>query len=503
MLKVWSFITVSDVVVAIFGLFVFSSILQRVTKKGPMLWPMVGIIPTLFFQINEFYDWITDALIKAGGTFQFRGIWFGGAYGIVTVDPSTIEYMLKTNFKNFPKGKYYRERFSDLLGDGIFNADGDLWKEQRRVASSEMHSTKFLEYSRQMVVNLVHQKLLKVVNAKVGEIVDLQDIFLRFTFDNICSAAFGVNPGCLAIDLPVIQFARAFEQATEFTLFRFIVPPFVWKVMRFFKLGSEKRLKEASRVVHEFATKTVYDRRVEYYKLGSLDERSDLLSRLVEVDHEYNSFSDNFLKDFCISFILAGRDTSSVALAWFFWLVNKHLHVEKLILNELSMIRSGRNMDELVFTIDDMKKMEYLQAALSESLRLYPSVPINFKEVQEEDILPNGTLLRKGARVFYCIFSMARMEAIWGKDCKEFKPERWMKDGKFVDTNQYKYPVFNGGPRLCVGKKFAFLQMKMVVSSIMLRYKVGVVEGQCVVPKITTTLYMKNGLLVTFKPRLC
>ncbi|KAF8390536.1 hypothetical protein HHK36_025063 [Tetracentron sinense] len=507
----------SDVAVALMGLFICSSVLQRLTNKGPMLWPVMGILPSLFFHVSDLYNWVTKALIQCEGTFYYRGMWMGGAYGIMTVDPSNIEYMLKTRFKNFPKGKYYRERFCDLLGDGIFNADDGLWKEQRRAATSEMHSSRFVNYSLQTIQELVHQKLLKLVEklVKSNQSIDLQDVLLRFTFDNICTAAFGVDPGCLALDLPDVPFAKAFEEATEFTLFRFVLPPFVWKPMKFFGVGSEKKLKEAVQIVHKFAEKTVVDRRIECTKLGSLNMRSDLLSRLIEVEDpddelagkKINRYSNKFLKDFCISFILAGRDTSSVALAWFFWLIDEHPHVETCILREINEIiglRKSKNekFDDVVFTVDELKKMVYLQAALSESLRLYPSVPIDFKEVQEDDVFPDGTVVTKGARILYSIFSIARMEAIWGKDCKEFKPERWIKDGDFVSENQFKYAVFNAGPRLCVGKKFAYMQMKMVAASILLRYSVKVVEGHRIAPKMTTTLYMKNGLLVTFKPRV-
>ncbi|XP_010250974.1 PREDICTED: cytochrome P450 86B1-like [Nelumbo nucifera] len=511
----WLFaqVRVSDVAVALLGLFIFTALARRLTNKGPMLWPVLGIIPTLFFHINQLYDWGTQTLIKCGGTFHFRGMWMGGAHGIVTVNPSNIEYMLKTRFRNFPKGKYYRERFSDLLGDGIFNADDELWKEQRRAATSEMHSSRFVQYSLRTIQDLVHQKLLKLLNklAVSGDRVDVQDVFLRFTFDNICTAAFGVDPDCLAIDLPEVPFAKAFELATESTLFRFIVPPFVWKFMKLLGIGSEKKLKEAVQIVHKFGEKTVTGRRVELSKLGSLNDRSDLLSRLIEVEDPEQKgkkkFSDKFLEDFCISFILAGRDTSSVALTWFFWLLHKHPRVEERIIDEIKEIvgqrKSKKEKDEdVIFSIDELKKMVYLQAALSESLRLYPSVPMDFKEVQEDDVFPDGAFVKKGARVFYLIYSMGRMEDIWGKDCKEFKPERWMKNGELVSENQFKYAVFNAGPRLCVGKKFAYMQMKMVAASILLRFSVKVVEGQTIVPKLTTTLYMKNGLLVTFEPRL-
>ncbi|KAI8528110.1 hypothetical protein RHMOL_Rhmol12G0125700 [Rhododendron molle] len=473
---------------------------NKLTNKGPMLWPVMGIIPSLFFHFNHIHDWATKALIKTNGTFNYKGMWMGGSHGIITSDPLKIEYMLKTNFKNFPKGKYYRERFHDLLGDGIFNVDGESWKEQRKAAISELHATRFVEYSVQTVQALVHQKLLEVAEnvVKLGNCIDLQELLLRFTFDNICIAAFGINPGCLSTDFPEVAFAKAFEEATELTLIRFMVPSFVWKPIKFFQLGFEKRLKEAVRVVHDFAEKTVRDRRVELSKTGSLENKSDLLSRLMESGKGQNSrFTDKLLMDFCISFILAGRDTSSVALAWFFWLIDKNPQVENRILYELNGIinqRMGKKeVDTIVFTGEELKTMVYLEAAISEALRLYPPVPIDFKEVTIDDFFADGTFVKKGARVIYSLFSMARMESVWGKDCLEFKPERWIKNGKFVSENQFRYPVFNAGPRLCVGKNFAYMQMKMVAASVLLRYSVKVAEGQNAVPKVVQYCKMSQA----------
>ncbi|XVF02598.1 hypothetical protein REPUB_Repub04eG0188400 [Reevesia pubescens] len=506
-----SHLTFWDVAIALLGLFIFSCIHESLTNKGPTLWPVLGIIPSVFLHMNDTYNWATKVLIIAGGTFYYRGMWMGGSYGIITIDTSNIEYMLKTNFKNFPKGNYYRERFYDLLGDGIFNSDDESWKEQRQLAKLEMHSSRFVEHSFQTMQDIVHQKLLKLLEklANSGQCFDLQEVLLRLTFDNICTAALGVDPGCLALDLPEVPFAKAFEEATELTLLRFLMPPFVWKPLKFFRLGNEKRLKEAIEVVHDFADKTVRDRMNKLDKLGNLHDQSDLLSRLMESESNKQDknkhFSGKFLRDFCISFILAGRDTTSVALAWFFWLVHKYPEVESKILEEIYEILGhpgSRTKDNIVFTVEELKKMVYLQAALSESLRLYPSVPIEMKQVLEDDVFPDGTMVKKGARVFHCIYSMARIDSIWGKDCLEFKPERWIKDGNFISANQFKYAVFNAGPRLCLGKKFAYTQMKMMAASVLLRYSVKVVEGHSVVPKLTTTLYMKNGLMVTLKPRL-
>ncbi|KAK4780770.1 hypothetical protein SAY87_016876 [Trapa incisa] len=505
-------VTLLDVVLSLLGLFVFSCAVEKLRSKGrPMVWPVFGILPTVPLRQDAVYDWSTESLIRSGGTFPYRGVWFGGSYGIVTCESANIEYMLKTRFENYPKGEYYRERFRDLLGDGIFNVDSHQWKQQRRLATSEMHSARFVAHSYRTVQELVHHKLLSLLGrlARSGDRIDLQDVLLRFTFDNICTAAFGVDPGCLAPDLPEVPFATAFEVATELTLSRFLTPPFVWKPIRYFRVGFERRLAEAIKVVHEFADKTVQDRSDERSKFGSLVDRSDLLSRLMDRPAGQDNFSNIFLRDFCVSFILAGRDTSSVALAWFFWLVHEHPTVESRILHELHEILSAREecgpLDGVIFTPQELDKMVYLQAALSESLRLYPAVPMEIKEALEDDVLPDGTVLKKGARVLYCIFSMARMVSLWGEDCSEFRPERWLRGGEggreLLRESPFKYAVFNAGPRLCIGKKFAYMQMKMVSASVLLRYSVKVAKGCRAIPKITTTLYMKYGLPVTIHPR--
>ncbi|KAJ8451581.1 hypothetical protein Cgig2_018215 [Carnegiea gigantea] len=502
-------IHISDILLALLGLFLFICIHERLTNKGPMLWPIIGIIPSFVLNYHEVHDWNTKALDKSGGSYRVRGL-FGGFEGIMTSDPIKIEYILKTKFKNFPKGKYYRERFRELLGDGIFNSDDDGWKEQRRIATSEMHTTRFVQYSLGTMQSLVIEKQVKTAK---DQAIDLQELLLRFTFDNVCVAAFGVDPGCLALDLPEIPFAKAFEEATEYSLFRFLVPPYVWKSMRFLNISKERRLKEALKIVHEFAETTVKNRKADMaLPRSKLDhDPCDLLSRLIMMqDQQGCSFSDKFLTDFCISFILAGRDTSSVALVWFFWLLYENPDVESKILQETKDILASRNGEkksgdeldeEVVFEAKELEKMIYLQAALSEALRLYPSVPIDFKQAREDDVFPDGMTIRKDSRVLYHVYAIGRMESIWGKDCLEFRPERWLKDGQFISENPFKYAVFNAGPRLCVGKKFAYMQMKMVAASVLLRYRVKVKEGHVIAPKVTTTLYMKHGLLVTFEPR--
>ncbi|KAB1206300.1 Cytochrome P450 86B1 [Morella rubra] len=505
-------IQILELFVALFVFVVIHSLRQK-RHHGLAVWPVLGMLPSLVGGLRtNMYEWLTDILCRQNGTFRFKGPLFSSLNCVVTSDPRNLEHLLKSKFPNFPKGPFFRDTVDDLLGNGIFSADDETWQRQRKTASIEFHSAKFRQLTTESLLELVHFRLLPVLENSIEQSlpIDLQDVLLRLTFDNVCMIAFGVDPGCLHPGLPEIPFAKAFEDATEATVQRFVSPTCIWKAMRYLNVGTEKKLKISIKGVDEFAEDVIRTRKKELsMQSDDKKQRSDLLTVFMGLkDEQGQPFSDKFLRDICVNFILAGRDTSSVALSWFFWLLEKNPAVEERILAEICRIvgeraevKTGECGSPLIFRPEEIKKMDYLQAALSEALRLYPSVPVDHKEVVEDDIFPDGTVLKRGTKVIYAIYSMGRMESIWGKDCKEFKPERWLRDGRFMSESAYKFTAFNGGPRLCLGKDFAYYQMKFAASSIIYRYRVKVVKNHPVEPKLALTMYMKHGLKVNIYRR--
>lgn len=388
--------------------------LRQQKRHGLPVWPLLGMLPSLILGVRaNLYEWITDVLARRNGTFTFMGPWFSNLNCVVTADPRNLEHLLKAKFSNFPKGEYFRNTLRDLLGDGIFNADDETWQRQRKTASIEFHSAKFRKLTAESLVKLVHSRLLPVLEASIDkhEPINLQDVLLRLTFDNVCMIAFGVDPGCLSLGLPEIPFARAFEEATEAATMRFLMPTVMWRTMRLLNVGSEKKLKKSIKGVDEFAYEVIHTRKKEL-SLESDDSmsRSDILTIFMKLkDNDGKPFPDEFLKDICVNFILAGRDTSSVALAWFFWLLDQNPEVEKQILEEITHIVNEReHSDEegeevpMVFRPEEVKRMEYLQAALSETLRLYPSVPVDHKEVHTNTLQQSIHIVH--ACIFICLY---------------------------------------------------------------------------------------------------
>lgn len=391
-------IQVLEILLAAMVFIVIHSMRQK-KRYGLPVWPLFGMLPSLLFTglRTNLYEWVTDVLRRQNWTFRFKGPWFSSLNCVVTSDPRNLEHLLKTKFAVFPKGSYFRDNLRDLLGDGIFNADDDTWQRQRKPASIEFHSAKFRNMTIESLFELVHLRLLPVLEASIEKAtsIDLQDILLRLTFDNVCMIAFGVDPGCLSLSLPEIPFAKAFEDATEATVLRFVTPMWVWKTMRWLNLGMERNMRNSIKKVDEFAENVIKTRKKELSLQGDMEnKRSDLLTIFMGLkDEKGGAYSDKFLRDICVNFILAGRDTSSVALSWFFWLLSENPEVEEEILREVCRIVSEREEaegvmkkkkkegQELRFRAEEIKRMDYLQAALSESLRLYPSVPVDHKEV--------------------------------------------------------------------------------------------------------------------------
>ncbi|KAM4122198.1 hypothetical protein ACJW30_01G064300 [Castanea mollissima] len=470
---------------------------KPIKKPGPKIYPILGVLPDFLKNRHRFLDWSTESLRDCPTNTDV--FWrLGKGYGFITANPSNVEHMLKTNFGNYPKGNIFMTVLKDFLGQGIFNSDGELWKIQRKTASYEFNTKSLRNFIMENVTVEISTRLVPVLTkaSETQQVLDLQDILERFAFDNVCKLAFNVDPSCLSVDgTGASEFMRAFEEATTISFGRFMYAlPFLAKVKKFLNIGSERRLKESIKIVHEFADNIIRS------KMGQkVDKEKDLLSRFMS--NEENS--PEFLRDIVISFILAGRDTTSSSLSWFFWLLSSHPKVEQNILKELETIRVRyrKNIGE-TYSYDELHDMHYLHAAISEALRLYPPVPTDTKTCLNDDIMPDGTFVGKGWEVSYQIYGMGRMESIWGKNCFEFLPERWIENGVCKQESPFRFAVFQAGPRICLGKDMAYIQMKSIAATVMERFEIEA-ESKGKVPEylLALTLRMKGGLPVRVRKR--
>ena len=171
----------------------------------------------------------------------------------------------------------------------------------------------------------------------------------------------------------------------------------------------------------------------------------------------------------------------------------------------------------LSFDTVQASSLPYTMAVFNETIRLYPPVPFELKECTAPTTFPDGTWLPKGTVVLWVPWSLGRSALIWGEDSTEFKPQRWLQytdDGKppaLMTKTAYEFPVFNAGPRTCLGKRMAELLAVYVIASLVWEYDfeeiMDLKRGGCGVGKDrisenSLTLPMKGGLPCLVRRRI-
>ncbi|CAN1180560.1 Cytochrome P450 704C1 [Linum perenne] len=455
--------------------------------------PIAG--PVLVQLIN--FDWLFDYQTSLAKKYKTYRLLTPSHSEIYTVDPANVEYILKTNFSNYGKGSYNLGIMNDLFGDGIFATDGDKWRHQRKLASHEFSTKVLRDFS---------SNVFRVNAAKLAS-----DMLMKSTLDSMFKVGFGMDLTSLSeSDDLAQQFTTAFDEANAITFRRFV--DLIWWLKKAFNVGLEGRLKQNMKIIDAFIYQLIERKREQMMMKTAEDtvkvEKKDILSRfLLESKKDPENMTDKYLRDISLNFIIAGKDTTANSLTWFFYLLCKHPLVQEKVAREVreSTNEVSLSADEFVelLTQESLDKMQYLHAALTETLRLHPAVPVDGKSAEEDDVLPDGYRVRKGDGVTYMAYAMGRMTGIWGDDAEEFRPERWLdEEGVFRAESPFKFTTFHAGPRICLGKEFAYRQMKIFAASLLYLFKFKLVdEKREATYQLMFTLHLAGGLHLLALPR--
>lgn len=374
--------------------------------------------------------------------------------GVLIHDPRNLEFVFKHEGR-FTKGFFVKRRSWDLFGNGIINADGDLWKLQRKAGLSFL-TTANLRVLTDIALPQYLSESVAELKASTGRetAIDLQHIFHEITTKLMGKMAY--NMEMHADD----TFSKSFDYASGGTAKRFQNP--LWPIT---ELMFGARLRNSIAIVKAFGkgivTSAVQDR---HQKSASDDEEADE-SKLDQISGSLiqsllDAIGDEqMVADAALTYLSAGRDTTGQALTWTFYLLMKHGHVVEKIREEVRRVMRESELSEME-TIDPTLftpvSMPYCMAVFYEVLRLYPPIPFEIRQCQEDVTLPDGTFLPKYSVVVWCLWAMQRSKLTWGEDADEFSPERFLDhNGKLISRSASEFPVFYGGARTCLGRKMA------------------------------------------------
>jgi cytochrome P450 len=468
--------------------------------------------------VSRFHDWVSDVTTLAGGQ-----PWLLRAPGrpdlVVLSTPQLVEDVLKTQFEAFGKGAYLGEVMRDLAGDSIVFADGPVWAFQRKVAVN-LFSARLLRESMAATIHENTVKLDRILQerATTGEPFDLSRTMYQFTMEVFAEIGFGLNLNKLGSD-HVHEFEEALDATTTAASQRVRMPTPVWKLLRALNVGSERQLHDGLKIVDDNVMSIVAKTLEQHQRRqgGAVDEqgkeRGTLVSLFLEHCASENTAQDHkidakLLRDIALTLLVAARDTSAEAMCWFLYCLSTRPEVEDKvraeILAKLPELADANGGASVFVSPDMLQDLTYLEAALRESLRLYPLFAFNRRVAFKDVTLSDGTFIPKDTYVALASYAMGRRTDVWGPDAAEFKPERFLdpsNPSKLRQVSSYQFISFGAGPRSCVGMKLAMLEMKTVLAKTLARFRIVVdpadqPEPGNVTYRMAFSIPIKGGLRV-------
>jgi cytochrome P450 len=201
------------------------------------------------------------------------------------------------------------------------------------------------------------------------------------------------------------------------------------------------------------------------------------------------------VRDEILALMSTGYETIGDALSWTLYLLGQHPVIESAVLDELRQVLQGRLPE-----VADIPRLRYTRMVFDESMRLYPPTWIFVRIAMENDRLPSGVAIMRGAKLYLCQYVMHRRPNYFPEPDR-FDPQRFTEEAR-ESRHRFAYFPFGGGPHTCIGEQFALLEGISILAVLLPRFQFQLEPGQTVAPRPTITLRPKNGIRVRIRSRL-
>lgn len=393
--------------------------------------------------------------------------------------PDAVRHVLQDNHRNYRKSKFYRP-LRPLLGRGIFVSEGDEWLKQRRTATPAFAGGRFDEMARCIAAAAARRMKRWPVSRNFAEPFDIAPEMMRVTFEGVASALFDIRmdeAGYSAFHDAVTLVFRQAERS-------------VWSggllSHRLFMLA-DPAYRRAVRSIDQVMFHLIDERRRAAGRPG------DLLDMLMEGCDPSDPQDRALLRDQLLSFLIAGHETTAVALTWTWHLLAGHPGVAARLHAEVDRVLGGRTP-----AFADLPHLRYTRMVFEEAMRLYPPVWTISREAIADDRI-DGLTIPAGTTVMLCPYAVHRNPRLWPAP-ETFDPERF-SDRAVAARPRYAYFPFGGGPRNCLGKRFGLMEGQIILAMVAQRFRVAAAPGQTAEPEPAITLRPRYGLKVILRDR--
>ena len=401
---------------------------------------------------------------------------FGPLNVYLLSNPKHVSEVLSSQSHRFVKGVSIQSLKSSL-GEGLLTSEGDFWKRQRRLTQPAFHRERIFEYG-SIMTDAVKTMICRWRNGEVRDIhSDMMHLTLLIVAEALFSADIAAGKTAViesALEAILVHFSNQLN--TFFLLPEWMPTP---DNIQFWQ-----KLQQMDEVIYDI----IQQRR------KSTAVTSDLLTMLLQSEDEDGAqMSDREIRDEVVTLMMAGHETTALALTWTWMLLAQHPEVEEKLHEEIQVVLQGRSP-----TADDVTHLKYATWIIKESMRLYPPAWGTSRQVIEMVQLGDYTL-EPGDTVFLNQWVMHRDPRFFERP-EQFNPERW-DDGFEQRLPRGVYFPFGDGPRSCIGKGFAMMEAVLILVAIAQEFRLTLEPQHLIELQPSVTLRPKNGMKMSLQKR--
>lgn len=390
--------------------------------------------------------------------------------------PDLIRDLLVTQHRSFHKSRVL-QRSKIIFGEGLLTSEEAFHTRQRRLAQPAFHRERIAHYGEVMIGRAARM----AASWRDGEELDVHHEMMRLTLSVVAKTLFDAD-----VDEDADEIGRALSALVD--LFPTLMNPLA-NLMRKLPLPQTMRVRRAIALLDRTIYAIIDERR------RSGEDRGDLLSMLllaVDEEGDGSGMTNLQLRDEAMTLFLAGHETTANALAWTWFLLSQNPDALATVQREIDDVIGDR-----VPTAGDFAKLTYTEMVVAESMRLYPPAWA-VSRLAIEDATLGDWLVPRGAAVI-ASQAVTHRDPRWWPDPDRFDPLRFTAEAKAARP-KFAYFPFGGGPRICIGEGFAWMEAVLMVATIAQQWRLELVSRD-VRAKASITLRPRGGLRMSVRER--
>lgn len=452
---------------------------------------LLGSSDTIFRNINQ----------RANDYKEVIKLWVGPKLVVFLVDPKDAEVILSSHVVIDKSAEY--DFFRPWLGNGLLISSGQKWRTHRKLIAPTFHLNVLKSFID--LFNANSRAVVEKMRKEAGKEFDCHHYMSELTVEILLETAMGVSKSTQ--DRSGFEYAMAVMKMCDILHLRhtkvWLRPDWLFNLTKYGK--NQIKLLE---IIHGL-TKKVIQRKKEEYKSGKRniigDQKADakttnatvvegvsfgqstglkddldvdddvgekkrqaFLDLLMEAGQNGVVLNEQEVKEQVDTIMFEGHDTTASGSSFFLSMMGCHPDIQEKVIQELDEIFGDSDRPA---TFQDTLEMKYLERCLLETLRLYPPVPIIAREIKQDlKLATKGYVLPAGCTVVVAMYKLHRQPYIYPNP-DVFNPDNFLPENT-ANRHYYAFVPFSAGPRSCVGRKYAMLKLKIVLSTILRNFRV-------------------------------